>query len=190
MINRYLTPLFIVLVSLGVYFLYIDAAYKSTQSALLDEQVLDGLLVDANNAREKLDKIVSEFRAFPEDAPARLEVLLPDRIEPIRLIIDVDSVAQRHGLTLLTPTVTLATQDPTEPDTYLSHKMRFTVAATYPAFREFLQDLQSSLALRDFSNVSFSAPQEISVDAVKKTAPNPQFAVFEYDVELTSYSLP
>ena len=66
MINRYLTPLLIVLVSLGVYFLYIDAAYKSTQSALLDEQVLDGLLVDANNAREKLDKVVSEFRAFPE----------------------------------------------------------------------------------------------------------------------------
>ena len=187
--NRFLTPLLVIAVSLGIYFLYIDTAYTAIGQRLASEKVIDGFLVDAQNARAKLDTIAAEYNAFPPDADERLKVFLPDTVDPVRLIVDMSAVAERHGLTLSAPRVSIGVADPDKPATYLKHSIKFKVISTYPVFHDFLRDIQSSLALRDFGMVTFDAPKDTFTDSPIKTVVNPAFAVYDYDVELTTYSL-
>lgn len=186
--NRYLMPLAVVAVSLGVYFFYIDAAYVGITQKLASEKVIESFLLDAQNARAKLDSVVAEYRAFPLGTDARLQVLLPDEVDPVRLVVDVNAVAEKHGLILKTPLVTLGVINPESPAEYVSHTIRFNVVSTYPVFREFLLDIQSSLALRDFDKIAFSAPSE-TPDKAGQIISDPRFTVFDYSVELTTYSL-
>lgn len=189
MMHRYLTPLLVVVTSLAVYFLYIDNAYIQITQKLATEQVIEGYLADAQQARTKLDKVIADYEAFPPNADARLRTLLPDTVDTVRLMVDVSAVAEKNGLALKSPVASLGKMNPDEPTPYIAHSIKFTVVATYPVFRTFLGDLQSSLALRDFAGVSFKSPtKDIKVEE-KKIARDPAFDVYEYDVDLTTYSL-
>lgn len=185
MISRYFTALLVVFVALAIYFLYIDSTYREIEHKKAQEVVLDNYLSDAKNAQEKLDSIASAYNSFPQDSDARLSVMLPDRVDPIRYIIDATALAKKRGLTLRSPVVSIEPSDPSKSSGYLRHTISFRIISTYSVFQDFLNDVQSSLALHEFSSVSFSAPAE-SLDA--KTKSDPRFAVFEYQVELTSFS--
>ena len=185
--NRYITPLIIVTIALSVYVLFINERYKDIQQQLVKVQELEVFLADAKTAREKIDEIALRYQSFPLDADNRLNVLLPDKIDSVKLIVDVESVAKRHGLILTSPSVTGGAPVPNSSDKYIKHNISFKVSSTYPNFRQFIGDLEKSLALRDFSNVSFIS----TVTAENKNTGNvePEFTVFDYQVELTSYSL-
>jgi Tfp pilus assembly protein PilO len=189
MTNRYLTPMLVVVTALAVYFLYIDTAYTEVSQKLAAEKVIAVYLADAQQARSKLDKIIADYEAFPPSADARLRVLLPDTVDMIRLIIDVNAVAEKNGLTLGAPTASVGVPNPEQPGAYVSHTIRFELVATYPAFRIFLHDLQSSLAIRDFASISFKSPNQKDAADGEKVVRNPEFDPYEYDIELTTYSL-
>ncbi len=185
--NRYITPLIIVTVALSVYVLFINQKYKDIQQQLVKVQELEVNLEDAKKAREKLEQIALSYSAFPLDADQKLNVLLPNRIDSVKLIVDVESVANRHGLMLASPSVTDGVLAPNSTDKYVKHNISFKVSSTYPLFREFIADIEKSLALRDFSGVSFIS----TVTAENQSVSNvrPEFTIFDYQVELTSYSL-
>ena len=185
--NRYITPLIIVTVALSVYVLFINQMYKDIQQQLVKVQELEAHLADAKTAREKLDQIALSYQAFPIDADQKLNVLLPDRIDSVKLIVDVESVASRHGLVLTSPSVTGGVVNPNSTDNYVKHSISFKVSSTYPLFREFIADVEKSLALRDFSGVSFIST--VTAENQSTSIVRPEFVVFDYQVELMSYSL-
>jgi len=186
--SRYLTPMLVIAISMGVYFLYIDETYKGIEQKLAHEQVIVQFIEDANDAKNLLDKVVAAHRSFPPDADERLGVLLPETVDPVRLIIDLDTVAIRHGLTVRSPTVMLGRADPEKPGSLIQHELSFSLVSTYSTFRRFLRDVESSLAVRDFTSVAF-ASQTPSGDAETKTETNPEFQVLKYDVRINTYSL-
>lgn len=177
----------VIAVSMGVYFLYIDKTYKQIAEQFARELAVEAFLEDAQNAREQLDKVKAEYRSFPTDADRRLKVLLPDTIDPVRLIIDINSIAERRGLAIRSPVVTLGVANPDQPSEYLDHSIRFRVVSTYPIFRLFLRDIEQSLAIRDFGSLSIKSASPSSGDSA--VVINPEFAVFDYEMELRTYSL-
>ena len=186
MLNRYLMPMLVIAVAMGVYFLYIDKTWKGIAEFQAQEKAVEGLLLDAQNAREALDKVVAESRSFPTDADARLKILLPDTLDPTKLVIDINAIAELHGLTLRSPLVEVSQHEPDMPKDYLTHTIRFKVISTYDIFRAFLKDVESSLAIRDFAGISIESSSAQDDTNIKV---DPAFMVFEYDVTLITYSL-
>ena len=169
-----------------MYVLYVDPSYKDIKQQLAKEVEINGYLEQAKEARGKLDDLESQYKAFPVDADKKLNILLPERIDSLKLIIDVNTVAKRHGLEVVAPVVSSSTVNPKNPEKYIKYTLKFKVTSTYSIFHEFLKDIQKSLALRDFSNVTFTSGVEKDITG---SAPKPEFAIFDYQVELTSYAL-
>ena len=105
MINRYLTPVFLMILSGAVYVIWVDAPYKDIAAQQAKAEVLRGYIADADNAQEELQKIAAQYDAFPPDGDRRLQVLLPKEIDTVRLIIDVNEIAARHGMGVNDPMV-------------------------------------------------------------------------------------
>jgi hypothetical protein len=187
--NRYIIPLFIMFLTISVYVLYIDAGYQGIQHQLVREQELISYIKDAQTAQEKLTKISSDYSKFSPDADKRLNTLLPTTIDTIRLTVDINRVAEEHGMQA--SGLSISKGNDGDVKGVVPYAISFQVTTTYPLFKEFLDDLQHSLSLRDITSISFSAPQKTSSADLKDTIAleHPELNVLQYRVNLTTYSL-
>lgn len=181
--NRYLVPVIFSLLTVGIYVLSIDPLWNDIQQKLVREEQLMKTLADAKTAQEKIDMLKAEYESFPQGADEDLRVLLPDSINPTRLIIDLEAVVNRRGLVMRGPAVSSA-EATVNGSSVAAHKFTFNVKAPYLVFRELLRDLEVSLALRDMSTISFSTS---GADATQTG--NPDYFVHTYNVSFTTYSL-
>ncbi len=186
MINRYLIPLFLMLLSAAIYVIWVDAPYKDIATLREKAKVIESYIADADSAQAKLDNITEQFNAFPPDGDRRLQVLLPEKIDTVRLIIDMNEIAMRHGVTIDSPLSGRAAQDDAEPKDYTLYHLGFKTTATYKVFREFLADIERSLALRDITSVTFSSTDSaVGSDGTEA----PEFSVFSFGINISSYGL-
>lgn len=186
MINRYITPVFLMLLSGAVYVVWVDAPYKDIAAQRAKAEVLRGYITDADNAQAELQKIAAQYDAFPPDGDHRLQVLLPKEIDTVRLIIDVNEIAARHGMGVNGPMVSKAASDEAHPQAYVPYSLSFKTTATYDVFRDFLADLERSLALRDIVTVEFVSAPSI---AANNGSQHPEVTIFNFNIHIVSYGL-
>lgn len=181
--NRYFLPIIFSLLTVAVYIFSIDPLWGDIQQRLARENQLNGYLADAKIAQAKIDDIKAQYDAFPQGADDDLHVLLPDSIDPTKLIIDIEAVVTRRGLFMKGPIVS-RTSNTVNGSSIAATTFTFSVKAPYPIFRDLLRDLEASLALRDLTTIGFTTT---GVSAVTRGAPE-QY-VQTYNVGFTTYSL-
>ena len=94
--------------------------------------------------------------------------MLPDNVDNIRLIIDINNIAARHNLTLssvqLGDTSATAVQGSSlavgpSDSAVGSVQVSFSVVSNYDNFIAFLEDVEHSLRIIDVDKISFEAGQ-------------------------------
>jgi hypothetical protein len=178
---RYIAPVMFLLLSVALYLAYIDPMYVEVQKALVREQELVAYIADAKTAQSKIDDLKAQYTAFPPGADQALHVLIPDSIDPLRLVVDMDAVIGKLGLVMKGPGVIV---EPSEGSPLVKYRVNFSVSAPYSVFRSFLHDLESSLALRDMESIAFTVG---GAGGTEFTGVN---AVHNYNLNITTYSLP
>lgn len=178
---RYIAPAIFILLSVALYLTYIDPTYIEAQKALAREREVVSFIADAKTAQAKIDNLKEQYAAFPPGADQALRVLIPDTIDVTRLVVDMDAVISKFGLTMKSPSVSRESGD---GDLELTkYRVTFSVSAPYAVFRTFLHDLESSLALRDMASITF---QSGGSGSNTMTGPN---AIHDYSLNVTTYSL-
>lgn len=176
---RLLAPIILVILAVAIFFGFTRPQLAATNELSMQAAELNGALENATklqDARERLKKEFADFR--PEDT-IRLDKMLPDSIDNVKLIIDIDDVAAKYGMTLRNTTLEAdATGGAGDlgPDTspYGARKLSFRVSGPYAAVQQFLGDLSNSLRLVDPVSLSFrSADKDF----------------YEYDVSIRTYWL-
>lgn len=179
--NRYAIPLFFVLLSVGVYIEYIDPTLVSIQADRAKTVEYTKYIQEAAEAESRLEALKQKQADFPSGYDQALATILPLSVDPTKLIIDIDGIAQLRGLTIKSPSTKISTE---ASGSYAKNTISFSVSAPYTVFRAFLRDLESSLALRDAAAVSFtSAPLE-DATGIK----NPELKAMDYTLTITTYS--
>jgi hypothetical protein len=180
-LSRYIAPVMFLLLSVAIYLSYIDPTYVEAQKALARERVLVGYINDAKTAQSRIDDLKAQYAEFPAGSDRALHTLIPDSIDPTRLVVDMDAVIGKLGLVMKSPGVTIEKgADESSLDKYY---VNFSVSAPYSVFRNFLHDLEASLALRDMGSISFAAA---GIGSNELTGVN---AVHTYNLTVTTYSL-
>lgn len=154
----------LLLISGGLFFAYITPTYSKIQAL----QVQNGHLSEALNKSRELQSVRDTLRAkyntfSPEDLD-RLEKLLPDHIDNIRLILDVEAIAAAHNLKVeqfAFSDDTAAKKGGVIPESsreegFGSLQFQFSVAADYATFRRFMEDLEKSLRVIDITSLTLS----------------------------------
>lgn len=176
-----LISIFLILASIGVFFGYINPTYRGiTGNAELSERSIQELqeeqsrYVDALQKTKEIEQartgLLEQFARIPANGRERLEKLLPDHIDSVRLIIDINTIAAQYGMALKNINVEQSdeaagstTSLPLGPaeERFKAVGLKFSIEGSYDNFRSFIRDLEQSLRLVDIDTVSFSPSEDV-----------------------------
>lgn len=99
--NSRVLPILSLLVSIGIFFAYVRPLWSGqiteTKAAIAaDEQAL----VTAGEYATRQNQLASERNAINQKDLARISAFLPDSVDNVRLILDLNALAARSGLSL------------------------------------------------------------------------------------------
>lgn len=155
-----IAPVTAFLIGVLLFSLYVNPTYTgsiaSAQAAIAGD---DQALTASAQYAQKQNELVSAEKSIDPDALVRLEQFLPDSVNNVGLILDLDALAARDGLTLTSINVAAgqseaATTVSSAP--YGSVDMSLSASGSYRAFRSFLASIEQSSRLLDVRQLNVS----------------------------------
>ncbi len=163
---RLLFPVILVIAAIGLFVAFTNPTYQGLKGTQTKVGAYDDALNKSQELKSLRDKLASARNAFAPQDEQKLVRLLPDQVDNIRLIIDINNIAARRGLVLsnvalgeVSQSSAAATSLAVGPssDPVGSVSLGFAVTASYEDFLTFLQDLEHSLRILDVEKLSFSS---------------------------------
>lgn len=159
---KFLLSVLIILGSIASFIFYVNPTYKEIKALKVESEEYNKALKEAESARTHWDETIRRYNDISTADIERLEKFLPDTIDNIRLLLDINEIALGYGTRLGGITIQrVASADPNaigaDNKPYGSLAVAFTVNTTYDVLTEFLKDLEQSLRIADVSILSFQA---------------------------------
>jgi hypothetical protein len=174
--NKNVTPIILTVLAIGIYFSFTAAKIDELKAI----KAVNAGYEEALNNSEKLikvrDSVLKTYNNISEEDRARLDKLLPNNVDNVRLIIDANGIGARHGLALknikTSATNIISKDDTSTPsnsslsrrnvEPVLSHMydtvtLSFNVTTDYNTFIDLLKDFESSLRIMDISKITMTA---------------------------------
>lgn len=159
-------PLVLVALAIGLFVWYTNPTYQIIKSLSVQNASYDDALNKAQELRGLRDSLLAKRNGFAPADLDKLQQILPDNVDNIRVIIDINSIATRHNLTLTNvdlgdvgdQTDTSGdTTDTTDSGPVGSVDIGFSVTTSnYSDFLAFVQDVEHSLRLVDITKITFT----------------------------------
>lgn len=162
----------------GVFFGFTDEHYAAIQGLEDEKTELSRAAEKMNELNEVRDELLGRRALFSSEDIERLEKALPDNVDNIRLINDLDGIASQYNMSVRGASVSFATDASgdiiVDEKSYGVVTVEFSVSGPYQTFLNFLDKLEHSLRIVDVTKVSFSSSEE---------------DFYEYSISLQTYWL-
>ena len=181
---RNIMPLILIIVSIAVFFFFIDPQYKEVKSLQVEIEENNKTLDLATQLRQKREDLKEKYNSISFDEKNELEKLLPDTVDNVRLIIDINNIAEKYGVVI--KDISVSTDEDSENDikvveseftdivgdSSLSYpdtskigiiSFSFSVSTQYDVFLELMKALQQTLRIVDIRDVTISRDSEDEV---------------------------
>lgn len=181
--GKFIIPTLLIALALGAFFLYTQPIYNEAKDVKAEVVKLQDAQSKLNVALKKRDKLATTYNALDTSLVARLEKLMPDNLDNIKLIIDVDRTAKQYGMILnavkfdvdqqakaaTTKTGTAAASDESTTNIrdnkaaleakkdYNTFSLTMTVTGTFANFTKLMSDMEKNLRIIDITSVTFDA---------------------------------
>ncbi len=188
---RLFLPILLIAISVGAFVLYISPAYSDIQTLRVEKADYDAALNNSKILQTIRGSLSDKYKNFNPDDLAKVEKLLPNNVDNIKLILEIQRVAATYGMTLQnvkfdTDAVTATTTNPAGFVTsgaaqnapkkdYGTFDLEFSTEGSYSNFVTFLADLEKSLRIVDVKAITFTS---------STTAGS---SVYKYDFKITTY---
>lgn len=157
----------------AIFFLYTQPTYDQVKSMASEISQYDEALNKAAELQQLKQALLSKYNTFNPSDIAKLQKLLPDHVDNVRLILDFDSIAGRHGMAIQNVVVS-SSQSAKSSQTaigtvsaskqkYDSLTIKFTSQGTYEDFRGFLDEMQRSLRIVDLVSLTITRTSDAPV---------------------------
>lgn len=162
--KRFIVPIVLVLLAGVLFAMYTDPTYQASKKIKGEVVSYDDALTKSQQLRRLRDELIAKRNTFDQASLERLQRMVPDNVDNIRLIIDINGMAARHGLSLTDVELGEFSDSARERDalavggsgdTIGSVTLGFSLSATYDELLLFLQDLEHSLRIIDVENLTF-----------------------------------
>ena len=161
---RFIIPSILAAAAIGLFVVYTNPHYQEVKVLQTQASQYDDALNKAKDLRATRDQLLAKKNTFSTTDMDRLQHALPDNVDNIRLIIDINNIAARHGLSLKSINIG-AVSDSSSARSALavgssgsavgSVTVDFTIGASYTDFLAFLHDLEYSLRIVDVESITF-----------------------------------
>lgn len=193
--NRNITAIILIVLAIGIYMTFTKAKLAEVNAVRAVNNEYISAIANADELIKVRDTVLNEYKSLSENDRTRLDKMLPNTVDNIRLIIDLNSVALRHGFSLRNiraavtggstkgaPTAVSTPQGgipsgitsiPTP--TLDTVSVSFSVSAPYQQFIDLLREFEANLRVMDVTHLS------VSVGSTP--------GVYDFGVELKTYWL-
>ncbi len=148
----------------GVFFGFTDERYAVIQNLEEEKHELARAADKMNELNEVRDELLTRRAAFSAQDIERLEKALPDNVDNIRLINDLNGIASQYNMSVRGASISFATDASgdiiVDEDAYGVVTVDFSVSGPYQTFLNFLDKLEQSLRIVDVRSISFSSSKE------------------------------
>ena len=144
--------------------MYTNPTYVESKTLAEVAGTYDDALTKSQELKSVRDQLLAKRNTFSTEDVQKIQKVLPDNVDNIRLIIDINNIASRHGLSLKGVLLGDTSQASVKQsaaavgasgDEVGSVEVSFTVSTSYETMLAFLHDLEHSLRLIDVEKISF-----------------------------------
>lgn len=216
--TKFLIPILLIIGAGGVfYFLtdpiinnprtFDDATQKvggGIKALLAEKESLNKAISDIQSLKGRAQDLEATYQQIAPEQIKKLDVFLPDSVDDIQLIVDVNTIAQKSGMQVkdvkintdldksgrtAVQTNAVASSSPLVNKPSVSKVgLSFAVVGTYSQLRAFMADLTRSLRVLDISRLSFST-QPTTASATASSSQSLVGGQYQYQVDLVTYWL-
>ncbi len=161
---KFILPIILIAVAASGVYWYVNPEYVIIKKLLQERDQYQAAVVQAQQASEKLNKLVLEWNSYSVKDLERLEKVLPENIDSIRLLLNFQTLAKRFGLKAegiqVRPAPAATDKNQQAATAIQSATVSFGVNTTYEGFQTFLEELEKSLQIATVESLSLSAPED------------------------------
>lgn len=166
--KKYL-PLILIVISVAIFFLFIDPQYEEVQKLNKQKRDNDNMLELSKELQRRREALQTKYNAISPEERRQLEKLLPDTVDNVRLVLDINNVARNNGVTIQNIDVSKdadISQKNTNVSTSVDRttdigtiRLGFTVNSSYETFISFMKDLEETLRVVDVRSLNIRQGQ-------------------------------
>jgi len=191
-----------IIIAIGLFFAVIDPIYGEVNQLRTDVSTYNTALNNSTELQKTRDSLINVYKGVKREDIDRLTHFLPSTINNIELILEIEKIANLHGMpigdikfetkslenkvTTSVDNVVVAESDPADYLPYGIFPMEFTIEGKYETFVAFLKDLEYNLRLVDIKSISFDVPPSV-VSADGNVTNNSN--VYTYTLKVDTYWL-
>jgi Tfp pilus assembly protein PilO len=162
--GRFIFSLFAIVISIIIFIVVVIPRYNAIKELRVERAQLVSAVSSGADLRVRRDELTRKYNSIPGPSLAKLRSMLPDSIDNVKLILELDALSRTYGLPIQNVRVREteessagATQN--TDSRYGITRLEITVEGRYDRFRSFLADVEKSLRLIDIESVVFTAPE-------------------------------
>lgn len=194
-------PILIIIVSVVLFFLITNPIYKDTQFLKTNVTTYNKALNNSTKLQKEKDSLLEKYRNISTKDKKRLMSFLPDSVNNIKFVLEIEQIANLHGMPLknikfeknnkqdgtdnkISMGNMVISKNNLNNKPYGVFSVQFTTEGKYSSFLAFLQDLERNLRLMDIKSISFSVP-DLGMNKPNSINPN----IYSYQLTVNTYWL-
>lgn len=149
-----------ILASVGVVMMYTMPTYEKVKKLQQEESHVSQTLGNASKLKEIIEDLKRQYDNFPVETREKLAKMLPDVVEPIDVIVEVNSIADNRVIVSDAKASNEEVESNPELFVYKPYstiKATYDVSADYSRLLDFIHDLEHNLRLTDISKLDITA---------------------------------
>lgn len=210
---RLISSILFLSASVLIFFFLIDPLYGDVKELRNNVSTYNSALSNSTDLQKTRDDLLDSYKKIGEKDREKLNHLLPGTINNIELILEIEKIANIHGMPVgdikfdssvgikanstegasgtSTAGKITAESDPTSYLPYGIFPISFTVEGKYNVFLSFLEDLENNLRIVDIKSISFNVPEPVAPDTSTDTKRNRTIDpnIYKYTLKVETYWL-
>jgi Tfp pilus assembly protein PilO len=161
--SRSTISIILIIISVAAYFTIINPEYKNIGVLQGEKEEFNVALDRARELQKIRDELNDKFNAFTRNELDKLEKILPDNVDNVRLILDLDGIASKYDMTIKNVSLVenqVAISGVQESSEIGEISLSFSVGSPYGEFKRFIRDLEQSLRIVDIQKLSFNSDSD------------------------------
>lgn len=178
---RWLLPLILIGAGVAGFLLIAQPMYDEATTLKIEADKYNEALANAKILQAERDRLTEKFNSFKAEDLVRLEKIVPDSVDNIKLILEIQEVAQDRGILVknvefepeqfleLDPAATATAKEEAAKKQanlrrpgvannldYETFDLEFSIEGKYAAYVEFMKLLERSLRVVDVRAITFT----------------------------------
>ena len=170
--TRLLTPIILIGIAVTGFFMFANPFYAEINTLRAQVKSYNEALDNSKALENERDKLVKKYNSLAPEDLAKFEKLLPDHVDNIRLILEIEKIALPHGMVLKDVKYDAESakegNDSANPgqiagiareenNDFGTWNLEFSTTGTYSNFIKFIGDIEKNLRIVDIVSIDFSA---------------------------------